>query len=310
MFVRFLGCSVFLSGCIAVLDLDAERGTGGFGGSSSSETSSNAGPNGSGSSSGAMASNGITSSSAVGTGGAPCADPVAHFSGSQFMVLDNPQHTALDADDRVAIGAWVWPDPIDPGTSGYEGTILSRLSAAEQKGYALMVRQIGPGAALYPEFRYYDGGALVACTGQIALAPGEWTHVAGLFFEGHVDEADAGVWVNGQLACTSGDDKGPKLAKFVAKPVIGAALSQTSGFFRGSLRDVFFQDSGAIPPPAFEGGGCGGGMRFYASLAPFAQQTIQPECSMGGVSVTLGASPNVGADDPQWMCLEGVAAAR
>src|SRR5262249_5108264 len=128
MLGRFLAGSLMLKSCITVLDLSAERGSG-SGGSSSTGTGG-----GATSSHGDSASSGRGSTSAQGTGGAACPEPVAHFAGGQFIVIDNPTHNALDADDKIAVAAWIRPDALMPGTMGYEGYVVSRLSDGAKKG--------------------------------------------------------------------------------------------------------------------------------------------------------------------------------
>jgi hypothetical protein len=296
MIVRLLSLSLLTTGCAAVLDLDAQPGRdGGAGGSGGSPTNVSTGSSAAGSE---VASSGAQSSS--GTGEAPCTDDAGIFSGAQLLVVDNPMHNALDFDDKVAIGAWVRPDP-NSGNAPYEGYILSRLSDAQEKGYALLVRRSGMDGLLHPEFRFYSGGSLFSCTGQAPLEEGVWSHVAGLYSQGHVQGTDAGLWVNGQQACAV-ECGGSKLSKFPASPVVGAALSGASGFFRGALDDVFVQTSGVMPPPALDGGACPNGVVFFVTFSMPPAQTFAPDCGGGGLSLTLGHDASPGADDPSRGC--------
>jgi hypothetical protein len=277
-----------LGGCIAVLDVDASRGGSGGATAEVSATASTA----------SNASSGSGASTTASAGGSmPCHGGAAVFSGDEAMTIDNPMHNALDADDKIAVGAWIRPDPIESNDSDVEETLYSRLSDGDKKGYGLFLRRSEDGR-LYPEFRFYADGHPYSCNAMLSVEPGVWSHVAAMFFQGHVAGADAAIWVDGQDAC-SVECGGSKLSRYPARPVLGASLSFDS-FFRGAMDDFYAMSSGALPPPELSNASCSPGLIFYLPFSSPQSQTFAPKCNATGIEVTLGTDPGPDSHDPSF----------
>jgi hypothetical protein len=130
----------------------------------------------------------------------------------------------------------------------------------------------------------------------VAVAPETWVTIVAAFEKDKLgDGADAAVWVDGSIGCVV-DCGGEKLERFPASPVIGASLSQTSGFLRGAISElavVHWKDGGPEGP-----GACGPGSLFSLSFETAAAQSFRADCP-ATLMLTLGSSGVASADDPQ-----------
>lgn len=280
------------SGCFAVLELDAEPGDG--------ETEEEGGGGSVGQTVGGAPTGGappfvtVTTTTGGGNQGGSyeCTDPSVVFDGSELITLDDADHNVLDLDDKVAIGAWVWPAAAEG-----EQYVFSRFNAEIKKGFGLLVRAT-EGGALVPELRVYVKGQLCGCSGG-PIPVGAWSHVSARFVLDHVDSKDAAVWVNGERVCIA-ECGSEKFQRFPAKPVIGGPLVGQAGYFRGRLDDVYVMSSDEEDaPPMLEGDQCFEDVELLLSFDTAIVEGGLASCAPG-LSVTLGRDAFAGSDEPTW----------
>jgi hypothetical protein len=294
--VALLASSPLWTSCALVLDLDAEGDDGGQGGEGGQRLVGSTAPS---PSTGAAPTNGpgaggntgnTTGTNAAGTGGASPCEGHAVFSGQQYLSM--PDGDALDLEDEFVILARVASNPSADGTAG-DGTILSRLSHSEEKGFSLVLVEPSDGGAVFPELRLYVAGEICVCTSSAPLMPGAWATIVAGFASGSGHDAE--VWIDGSIACTA-DCGDSKLATFSSPVVIGAAMDRASGFLNGALSELTVRSwsgGGAVTP------GCSGSGSTYLSLSfeSALGQSFIADCP--DVGLTLGGDSGPGVDDPQ-----------
>ncbi len=281
--VAFAASSPFWISCALVLDLDAEGEGGGQGGDGRPEP---AGPSGS-TGPGPMGPKGASASTGPGPG--PACEGHAIFSGQQYLTMSDGH--ALDRDDHLGIVARLQSTASADGIAG-DGTILSRISPSDAKGYAFVLVEPVDDGTVYPELRVFVEGALCVCTSSTPLAPGAWTTVLAGYARG--PGADAEVWVDGSAVCAV-DCGDSKLATFDWPVVIGAAGDGASGFLKGALSELTVRDwqRGASLNP-----GCSGsGVHLSLSFETAVGQSFKADCP--NEDLTLGEGVEVASDDPQ-----------
>ncbi|NUP05876.1 MAG: hypothetical protein HOW73_07450 [Polyangiaceae bacterium] len=285
---------LFASGCVAVLDLDAEADRQG-GDASDGGGGSIAIGNGGASSTGGV--DGTGGEPPLTGGNAACDDSSMIFAGGQFLSVTNQENDGLDVDDKITIGAWVRPSGAVPVPG--DQFVLSRLNTVSSDGYALVVRTLDTGE-LHPEFRFYAGGVLCGCTANMAIPADAWTHIAARFFLNHLDGKDAGVWVGGEQACSI-ECGGAKLSKGLGPTIVGAAFDTTSGFFYGRLDDVYAMVADTNEtPPMLDGASCFPGVKMLMPFDEAPSEGSAPDCNGDHLFIHLGKDMFVGADEPDW----------
>jgi len=170
-------------------------------------------------------------------GGRPCTTGALDFSPDEWVEVTDD---SLDLTDELTVEAWTQPRVVDD-----EYHIVSRHADNASEGYVLMIKDG------LPEFRVYfadDQGPPSRCecksTGA-ELAPGQWVHLAGSFFDG-----TSYLFANGALIETCrcedlcGEDCVGAIAGFAGPLEIGIEASRLDRFAAdGLIDDVHIRSS-------------------------------------------------------------------